>query len=176
MTQFTKYPHIDSYLVGLKKKIGIEQNLSAIDTLVLGSSHGQYSYVPQENEYNLCLPSQDLYYSYSLYKKYSRRLKNLQTVVLFYSVFSQGFELIKSRENFRCYGYEQIFGIKPYHRNFSLKLHDEYDVYLPSIQLSAQKLKVPCKYRGENPDKKGKNVKRIGKIDPTRFRFKRKIT
>ena len=69
-----KYPYIDAYRIGLKKKIGLERQLGSVVTLILGNSHGEYAYVPRRGEYNLCLPSQDLYYSYALYEKYGARL------------------------------------------------------------------------------------------------------
>lgn len=161
-----KYPHINAYLVGLKKKIGFERCITKIDTLILGSSHGQYAYVPKNGEYNLCLPSQDLYYSYALYKKYAGKLKNLKKIILFYSVFSCGYELIKGKEDFRCFHYEQIFGIKPNHRAYIGNLHAKYNRFLSYIQEKAQMLRVAKNYCGQNPDTKGKNVWRIGKIAP----------
>ena len=161
-----KYPNIKAYLVGLKKKTGLENQLSNIHTLVLGSSHGQYSFVPEKGEYNLCLPSQDLYYSYSLYKKYACQLKNLKKIVLFYSVFSRGMELVKTNEDFRCYHYEKVFGISPSRTCYSKKIHEKYGCYDNCIESKAQKLRIPKFYRGENPDVKGLNVYRIGSIDP----------
>ena len=161
-----KYLNIDAYLVGLKKKVGLERDFKDIETLVLGSSHGQYSYVPKKGEYNLCLPSQDLYYSYFLYKKYCRRLKNLKKIVLFYSVFSPGYEVVKTNEGWRAFHYEQIYEIKPKYRVYRKKLSDKYEHFLPYIKQRAETLRVRKNYRGENPDIKGKNVKRIGKSNP----------
>lgn len=161
-----RYPYIQAYLVGLKKKIGLEQQAGTIENLILGCSHGQYSYIPQQKEYNLCLPSQDLYYSYALYKKYAGQLKNLKHIVLFYSVFSCGYELVKTKEDFRCWHYEQIFKIKPNHRKYLEILHTKYGKFSDYIQERGSKLHVAKNYRGENPDKTGKNVWRIGKIEP----------
>lgn len=157
-----KYPYIDAYLIGLKKKIGLERQVDCIETLILGSSHGQYAYVPRRGEYNLCLPSQDLHYSYALYKKYRAKFKKLKNVILFYSVFSPGFDVLKGSESYRGYHYEQIFGIKPNIRGFSKKMHGLYDSFCKNIEKEASKLKISETYRGRNPDIKGKNVGRLG--------------
>ena len=156
------YPNLYAYLLGLKKKIGLERQVDCIETLILGSSHGQYAYVPQEREYNLCLPSQDLYYSYALYEKYGTRLKNLKNVILFYSVFSAGFDCVRGRENYRSYHYEKIFDIKPHIPGYSEKLYDLYGSFQKSIDEEANGLEVPQDYRGENPDVTGKYVGRLG--------------
>lgn len=160
-----KYPYIDAYLIGLKKKIGLERQMDCIETLILGSSHGQYAYVPQRGEYNLCLPSQDLHYSCALYRKYRSKLKKLKNVILFYSVFSPGFDVLKGSESYRGYHYEQIFGIKPNIRGCSKKLHALYDSFLKDIEQGVNKLKISKTYRGRNPDIKGKNVGRLGVVN-----------
>ena len=135
------YPHINAYLVGLKKKIGLENQLLNTHTLVLGSSHGQYSFIPQKGEYNLCLPSQNLYYSCSLYKKYCSRLKNLKNIVLFHSVFSRSLELVKTNEDFRCYHYKKLFDISPNRSCYSEKLHQKYGGYDNYMDIRAQKMR-----------------------------------
>ncbi len=61
--------------------------------------------------FNLCVRYQDLYYSFELYKKYARELKNLKNVFLTYSVFSPGFELQKIKDNYHMYYYNYVFGI-----------------------------------------------------------------
>ena len=82
--------------------------------MIIGSSHGFYGYRAEESlhEINACEPSQDLYYSYEIYKKYANapRLKN---IVLFYSVFSPGSLLELSCHNHLCDSYKFIYGI-PY--------------------------------------------------------------
>ena len=75
-----------------KKFFCLQLRENTIETLAIGSSHGWYGYAADDarREVNACITSQDLYYSYELYKKYAHapRLKN---VILFYSVFSPGF-------------------------------------------------------------------------------------
>ena len=96
-----------------KKYFSLQVFKDRMETLVIGSSHGHHGYRAQENLYeiNACETSQDLYYSYELYKKYSdaARLKN---IVLFYSVFSPG-HILELTERNRCDSYKFIYGI-PY--------------------------------------------------------------
>ena len=157
---------LEAYAVGLKKKIGFENKSAQTETLVLGSSHGQYSFIPQKGEYNLCLPSQDLYYSYALYNKYCSQMKQLKNIILYYSVFSRGFELVKSSEDCRCYHYEKIFGLKPSRLCYEERLNAKYAPYGEKLATKTHKIRVSKSYLGENPDIKGLKVKRIGMIDP----------
>lgn len=81
------------------------------ETLVIGSSHAMYGIIPDENTVNLGMASQDLYYSWKLYEKYVRQMPFLTNIVLFYSVFSPGFQLDKSSEFPRCAAYRLYFDI-----------------------------------------------------------------
>ncbi|WP_233234745.1 hypothetical protein [Bordetella sp. LUAb4] len=71
----------------------------SVKTLAVGSSHGDFALNPAycTNTFNLCYSSQDLLHSYLLYRKYARILPDLQNIVLFYSAFSSGFALEKSK-------------------------------------------------------------------------------
>ena len=93
----------------LIKKESFNNIKSNIKTLVLGSSHGGYDFNPLflKNSFNMSLPSQDLYYSYHLYKK--NNTKKIKNIILFYSVFSPGFSLIKTSEKQRALLYKLIF-------------------------------------------------------------------
>lgn len=125
---------VHKYLV---KFIGFIKNQKKIKTLILGSSHGDYSIsskIPFLNTYNLCLPSQDLYYSYNLYK--TVKSTNLKNVILFFSVFSPGFDLIKTSEYQRCFLYKLIFNI-PYKNKLSIDQKNEeikYKKYIDQIK------------------------------------------
>lgn len=92
------------------KKMALRKN---VKTLILGSSHGDYAWIPDKDEFNFCLASQDLYYSYQLYHKYVKFLPNLKKIILFFSVFSPGFELDKCPEKERCMVYDALFNIPP---------------------------------------------------------------
>lgn len=70
-----------------------------LENLALGSSHGQYGFNSNliKNTYNLCTSSQDLKYSYLLYEKSIGQCRSLKNIILFYSIFSPGFVLEKSK-------------------------------------------------------------------------------
>lgn len=97
------------------KKTGIEQHKETIEYLVLGSSHGQAAVntdrFPDYSAFNLSIASQDMYYSYELYKKYIPELPRLKTVFLFYSVFSSGAEMQKTVNHPLCHYYKNVFDI-----------------------------------------------------------------
>lgn len=95
------------------KAQALQQHANEIKTLSLGSSHGEFGFDPYPGSFNLCLSSQDLYYSYKLYQKFAPKLPQLKNVILFYSAFSPGFEVDKTTENERCSHYKAVFRI-PY--------------------------------------------------------------
>lgn len=101
-------------LIGIEAFIDKEEklkNLSDKDTLVLGSSHIADGYQVAENEISLAFHSQDLYYSYNLYKL--TRQSNIKNVILSFSVFSDGYTVIKTNEAKLCIPIKLILGI-PY--------------------------------------------------------------
>ena len=71
---------------------GLVKMSASTETVILGSSHFKYGYLPQKNQYNISMASQDLYYSYELYKKYAKDVKN---IVLGFSYFSPFHVLVK---------------------------------------------------------------------------------
>lgn len=97
-----------------KKFMGLRLHEQTVKTLILGSSHGYYGYRADEklDEFNGAETSQDLYYSYEIYKQFSDAPK-LKNVVLFYSVFSPGNILELTAEKWRCDFYRLFYGI-PY--------------------------------------------------------------
>ncbi len=117
-----------------KKFREFEDIKNKIETLILGSSHGYCGYVANENEYNLCLSSQDLYYSFKLYEKY-QKLPKLKNIVIFYSVFSRGFELDKTNEKQRTLSYKHFFNIPILNNNFYLNLKEiSFEHYYKKIK------------------------------------------
>lgn len=103
-------------------------------TLIIGSSHAMYGFIPDDDTINLGMASQDLYYSWKLYEKYVLQMPSLTNIVLFYSVFSPGFQLDKSSEFSRCAAYRLYFDID----------------YLDLDKSIIQKIeKVACKYHHE---------------------------
>lgn len=88
-----------------------------IENLVLGSSYGLYGFAEEnEKDFNLALPSQDLYYSEALYDKFGN-MRNLKNVILFYFTFSAGLELDRTGDRENCVYYKLFFGI-PYKTPF----------------------------------------------------------
>ncbi|XVJ50918.1 MAG: hypothetical protein HEQ32_02035 [Vampirovibrio sp.] len=91
----------------------LKQNMSSIDTLILGSSHGAYGIdTPQfsPNSFNLCSTSQDLYYSFHLMNKLKKSLK-LKRIILVYSVFSSGLEVQKTIDYEVCNYFKCLYDI-----------------------------------------------------------------
>ncbi len=101
----------------IKLRDGIEVYKDKIENLFLGSSNGDYgvntNMFDANKAFNLCIASQDLYYSFQLYKKYAEELKNLKNIFVTYSVFSAGFELQRTSNNSHIYYYKNVFEI-PY--------------------------------------------------------------
>lgn len=80
------------------KRVMLEQARDSLETIVLGSSHGDYAFDPAHvpNSFNLCYRSLDLKHCYSLYQRTITLCPNLKNLVLFYSVFSPGSVLERS--------------------------------------------------------------------------------
>lgn len=69
-----------------------------LETIVLGSSHGDYGFDPaySRHSFNLCCRSQDLKHSFFLYKHVCELAPSIKNTVVFYSLFSSGSLLEKS--------------------------------------------------------------------------------
>ena len=80
------------------KRVMFEQASDTLETLVLGSSHGDHAFDPAyiPNAFNLCYGALDLKHSYYLYQRAIASCPNLKNIVLFYSVFSPGNMLERS--------------------------------------------------------------------------------
>ncbi|MGL5260970.1 MAG: hypothetical protein ACRC9P_01130, partial [Bacteroides sp.] len=113
-----------------EKKISFEEECADTKVLFLGSSHGAYGIDPSffsDKVFNLCSNSQDLYYSYMLYKTLFCKLESLESLVLCYSVFSSGFECQKTIGKDFCayfkhffqisYKYEDDKNMRPYEKD-----------------------------------------------------------
>ena len=105
------------------KFIQLEYYKNEMETLVLGSSHANYNFLATEKEFNLGLNSQDLYNSYKLYESYSKSTK-LKNIIIFYSVFSEGFILDKTNSKDLALFYKLIYKIRILHNCLSLKLKE----------------------------------------------------
>jgi hypothetical protein len=131
------------------KQKGFLNNLNKIETLILGSSHGDYGFNPQyfqKYSYNLASASQDLYYSYSLYEKFYSKIPKLKNIILFYSVFSPGFELEKTSEYQRCILFKDFFDIS--FKTLRENIVSEEKAYKKIYKKIKRKLKIDENYRG----------------------------
>lgn len=139
-----KVPLLDIFA---DKFIGIERAKN-IRTLVIGSSHLASCYRAIDGEYNLAIPSQDLYYSWHLYDKYNN--PEIKNIIFSFSVFTPGHEQIKSPFAAHCILYKELFKI-PY-RSQELadakKLFKEEKRYIKSIAKYLAKQKLPENFNG----------------------------
>lgn len=104
------FPFLDFYSY---KKEALERHRDNIQILILGSSHGQAAVntdlIP--DSFNLSIASQDMYQSFKLYEKYADYLPKLDTIILFFSVFSSGAEMQKTVNAPLCQYYKAVFDI-----------------------------------------------------------------
>lgn len=99
-------------LLGAKRTM-LRRERDGIDTIVVGSSHGDYAFDPKfcPGAFNLCCKSQDLKHSYGIYRSVAQELPGIRHVVVFYSVFSPGFYLEKVySERDICLAINEVFG------------------------------------------------------------------
>ena len=96
-----------------RKRAGLSARENDIETLVIGSSHADYGFNPIgfRRSFNASLVSGDLYTSYMQMKKILTNCRALRNVIVFYSVFSPGYNLIKTRERHRAVSYGYFFEI-----------------------------------------------------------------
>ncbi|MGU3422086.1 hypothetical protein [Methylobacterium sp. D54C] len=83
-----------------------------VDTIIIGSSHGEYGIDPAhiDGSFNLCTISQDLSQSAMMYGWAARRNRHLRQVVVLYSIFSYGFDCLKTSEKGRAVFLRRAFG------------------------------------------------------------------
>ncbi|MBP3924948.1 hypothetical protein J6E39_06875 [bacterium] len=124
-------------------------NIKDYYLLAFGSSHMDLGYIPAEGEINMGSPSQDLYYSYNLYKLMNN--ETLKVVLQTYSAFSAGDVLIKSRYNKLAVMFKLLYNI-PYQDNeIAKKLHFNFwEKYYKFMMLKYLKvLNLPQNYNGK---------------------------
>lgn len=130
-------------------KACVLENFPNAKTIFLGSSHGKNGFRTDESSINLALASQDLYYSYHLYKKYNN--KNLKNVVVSYSVFSSGYQILKTSNNFQTLLYKLVFGIDYQFLDIARerKMYLREPFYFPIVKRALKKTKIDKNYRGQ---------------------------
>jgi hypothetical protein len=74
------------------KRTMLERDKGYWETIVLGSSHGDFGFNPLffPHSFNLCSRSQDLKHSFLLYKHITNNYPKIKNLVLYYSIFSPG--------------------------------------------------------------------------------------
>ena len=106
---------VREYVTTLRAKLaGISRRAGKIEILCLGSSHADYGFRPDAfpgNAFNFGAASQDLRTSAELAKRLVPTLPHLRKIVMFFSVFSPGSCLAKTKESFRCVVYEELLHV-----------------------------------------------------------------
>lgn len=103
------------------KFLALQHHKKTLKTVVLGSSHANYGFLPKKQEVNLGGGSQDLYLSCKIYEYLNRNdFHNIKNIILFYDVFSDGFDLAKTSIDYVCVPYKLLYGI-PYRTILSKK-------------------------------------------------------
>ena len=130
-----------------RKKEGFAKYSSSIKTLVLRGSNADFGfYSPAwEGSYNLGLISSDLYTDYHLYINNKDKLDNLEKVIVFISVGSIGFSLIKTKERYRAVSYKYFFKI-PYQDNECINSFFEKQIFKKCKKINFQE--IDSNYRG----------------------------
>ncbi len=140
---FALHPIVDKY--------ECYERVKNYHTLALGSSHMEKGYIPSVGEINMGSTSQDLYYSYNLYKLFNNQ--NLKRVFITFSVFSSGDFLIKSRSGMgrMCIIFKLLYGIPYQLEEYAAKNKFKYweKYYNSQIKRYRKKIKLPDEYRGE---------------------------
>ncbi|MEZ9864927.1 hypothetical protein AB4353_17305 [Vibrio breoganii] len=113
-----------------RKRKALEFNRERIETLSLRGSHADYAtYATEHNRiFNLGLTSSDIYINYQLYKNVASELPNLKSVLFFYSVFTPGMCLEKTKEKNRMIAYKYFFDV-PYQEAGNISISDEKQVF-----------------------------------------------
>jgi hypothetical protein len=102
------------------RNIGAKRTMLRLDnsdlkTIALGSSHGAHGFDPRyfPDSFNLCCTSQDLKHSFLIYKHVEQHYPHVRNIVLYYSVFSPGWKLEKSRsEKYVSAALNELFGLR----------------------------------------------------------------
>jgi hypothetical protein len=103
-----------SILLNGAKRSMLRLEKDNLDTVAVGSSHGDFGFDPSfcPGAFNLCCRSQDLKHSLLLYKHISDNYPKIKNLVLFYSTFSPGSVLEKSlTEKFISPSLNELFNL-----------------------------------------------------------------
>ena len=117
-----------------RKVAACDSKRDSLETLVLGSSHAQMGWLAGPNEFNLGMSYQDLYHTYHLYKRYADS-RSLKKIVVFYSVFSQGHQLIRTNDAWISATYKVVSNVPWQDSNIATELR--LDRLIPSYRRKA---------------------------------------
>jgi len=115
---------LDALVTMATKRTMLEADKHSIETIVVGSSHGDCAFNPSffDRSFNLCSSSQDLKHSFSLYRHACQVANRLKRVIVFYSVFSPGFYLERvDSEKDKCVALNEIFSLGLQYADFHLE-------------------------------------------------------
>ncbi len=97
------------------QKESLDSVASHIETLALGSSHIKYAFNPalySKKSFCFGTDSQDLFHSAKIYDIYNERLNSLRTLIIGISVFSVGFDVVKTKRRYISDIFQYIFNYK----------------------------------------------------------------
>ncbi len=149
-----------------RKKEGLSQNISTIETLAMRGSNSDYGFYPPDwnNSYNLGLTSTDLYTTYFLYKNNRYNLKKLRNIIVFFNIPSPGYSLIYTSERYRAVAYKYFFNI-PYAKDGFIDTKYEDKILKKCKELSS--IEISSGYNGyEKKTYYGKQITAENRVKP----------
>ena len=142
------------YLDGMAHLYTVYKNFNDYKTLAIGSSHIAALYIPDKDGLNLAGSSQDLYYSYELYKLANQKNKHIKNVLLSFSIFSPGHCMIKTSESKLTVLYKLLFGIDYQYKEDAKKnnLYKYEKKYEKRVKDYLKNFKCNPNFRGGMPE------------------------
>ncbi|WP_392565687.1 hypothetical protein RHO15_08905 [Utexia brackfieldae] len=118
----------DNFIEIASKKRSLD-NAGEIEVLAIGSSHGAHSFNSSiiDKSFNLCTTSQDLYYSNQLYDYVINKQNKIKTVIVYFSVFSNGYDVSKTSSKDICAFFKKVFNIN--YQNENREIEQIYKKY-----------------------------------------------
>ena len=102
---------LPDFTYDIKKYIAVNK-CKNIKNLILGSSHGRDAFIPGIYDFNLSNSSLDMYRIWKLYEYVvNNNGKNLEKIIIVWSVFHAGLQLEKTKEYNRCIPYKALYNI-----------------------------------------------------------------
>jgi len=150
-----------------KKSFHFQHYKSTIEYLAIGSSIADYSFNPRffslGKSFNLGLTSADLHTNLSILKQDIDEMSELKNVILFHSIFSNGFSLSETSENYRCIVYDHILGVNYSHSKKPVNLELKDKIFQEITNLSDVSFEE--KYFGySRPSYYGVNVDTLDRV------------